>query len=159
MTNKYIPLPQPISHTPDLSTFLFNLASPLRCLRVLSNVHVRNKNFDSQPPQPPPCYLHSVPPVSQWYHPPPNKSYEIWLQSVSGSIYFLPLQANTSCCSSYTIACPDYFNSLPPAYSPSVVIITFSNLIQFIVHLYLKCSNGFQFPLKQNSAGSGRHHQ
>lgn len=64
---------------------------------------------------------------------------------------FSPSMSPPSVAPATTILCPDYFSRLPPACCLSVVIITFSNLTQIIAHLYLKCSNGFQVPLKQNS--------
>lgn len=115
---------------------LVYLPSPLRCLRVLSNVHVPNKSLDSSPP-PSICHCPCVP-LRKWHHhPTKQKSFEMWLQNMSRSIHSLsplpPLAVRAT-----TILCPDYFNSLSSACSPSAVT-AFSKLTQIIAHLYLKC--------------------
>lgn len=103
-------------------------------------------------PYPPPCDFHSVPNFSKGYHHSPIIS---------------PLESGSKTCLDHLIyppLCDNHLLFKPPsslaqttsvachqlAVSP-VVIITFSNLTWVTAHLYFKCSNGFQFPLKQNS--------
>lgn len=134
-----------ISYTPIHT--LVNLASPLKRPRGLSNVHVQNKSLDP-PLHPPICHSHPVFPSANGTTIQPNRSH---LKSDSKTcphaFTFFPSMLPPLAVQATIISCPDYFNSLSSACSV-LVVTAFSKLIQIIAHLYLKCSNGFSFPLK-----------
>lgn len=143
ITHKCIPVSRPISQISDLCMCFSTW--PLHFdVEECSHMYMFKIKLLISTPHPSPHYF-----PSKWHHYPPNhKSSGIRLQSMSGSIHFLFLYVTTICCSSHHHLLPRLFISLPSACHLSVVIITFSNLTQIIAHHYLKCSSGFQFPIK-----------